>query len=232
MNVWLVIPTYNEAANLPQLLARLFALPLELHVLVVDDASPDGTGQLAEKLTARYSRLQVLYRAGKQGLGSAYRAGFAFALEHGADVVGEMDADWSHAPEDVPRLLAAIESGADVAIGSRRVPGGRIVGWGPWRHLMSFGATTVARLILGLKTKDVTAGFRLYTKAALTAMPWATVRSDGYAWQEELVYLAERAGLRITEVPVTFVDRTQGRSKLSSAAVLEFFATLVRLRLK
>lgn len=214
------------------LLSRLFALPLELYVLVVDDASPDGTGKVADELGERYPRLQVLHRAGKQGLGSAYRAGFAQALGSGADVVGEMDADLSHAPEDVPRLLAALEGGADVAIGSRRVPGGHIVGWGPWRHLMSFGATAVSRLILGLKTKDVTAGFRLYTKQALAAIPWANVVSDGYAWQEELVYLVERAGLHIAEVPVTFVDRTQGRSKLSSAAALEFFVSLVRLRLK
>lgn len=229
-NIWLVIPTYNEAANLPELTARLFALPQNLNVLVVDDASPDGTGAVADELAQRYPRLHVLHRAGKLGLGSAYRAGFAWALARGADVVGEMDADLSHAPEDVPRLLATIHHGAGAAIGSRRVAGGRIVGWGMWRSTISWGAAIVSRLILGLKTKDVTAGFRLYTKAALAAIPWQEVASDGYAWQEELVYMLERAGVKITEVPVTFVDRTRGHSKLNFQNVVEFFVTIWRLR--
>jgi len=229
--IWIVVPTYNEASNLPRLLKRLFLLALPLEVLVVDDASPDGTGQLADGLKNQYPHLHVLHRPMKQGLGSAYRAGFKYALEQGAEVVGEMDADLSHAPEDLPRLAVAIEQGADVAIGSRRVPGGQIVGWSWWRHFMSSGAMLVARLVLGLQTKDITSGFRLYTGGALDKIPWCEVKSNGYAWQEELIYLCEQVQLRVVEVPVIFTDRTQGSSKLKLSDIIEFFVTVVRLRL-
>lgn len=226
--LWVVVPTYNERENLPQLVRGLLELPLE--VLVVDDASPDGTGQLADTMAKVNPRLHVLHRAGKLGLGSAYREGFAYAMASGASLVGEMDADNSHSPGDISRLVAVIESGADIAIGSRRVPGGAVIGWGPWRHLMSWGAMTVSRLALGLKTKDVTAGFRLYTKKTLMSIPWRDVKSDGYAFQEEILFLCERANLKIVEIPVVFTDRTKGKSKLNTKNAIEFFATMWRLR--
>ncbi len=228
-DIWIVIPTFNECTNLPKLLSAIFSLPENLTVLVVDDNSPDGTGQLADNLTKKYPRLFVLQRAGKLGLGSAYRAGFAYALAQGAEVVGEMDADRSHNPNDLPKLIAAVNAGADVVIGSRRVPGGKIIGWGLWRHIMSWGAMFLARLVLQLKTYDVTSGFRLYTKNALGSIPWAKVKSDGYAWQEEILYLCERAGFKVVEVPVVFEDRKLGKSKLGLKQVEEFFGTLIRL---
>lgn len=230
-SVWIIIPTYNEKENLPELLAAIFDLPLGLTVLVVDDNSPDGTGDLAKKLMSKYERLYVINRAGKLGLGSAYREGFAYALKHGAEVVGEMDADFSHAPQDIPRLLETIKRGAEVVIGSRRVRGGEVVGWSWWRYLASWGAMSVARLVLGLKIKDVTAGFRFYTKVALGRIPWARVKSDGYAWQEEILFLCERACLKVVEVPVVFVDRKYGKSKLNSKNIFDFFRTIFRLRL-
>jgi dolichol-phosphate mannosyltransferase len=232
MTTWIIVPTYNERANIAELVTRTFAATPSCHLLVVDDGSPDGTAAEVAALQGQYPHLHLLERQGKQGLGSAYRVGFRYALEQGAEVVGEMDADLSHNPKDLPRLLGAVEQGAQVAIGSRRVLGGRIVGWNARRHLMSWGAMALARLVLGLRTHDVTSGFRLYTKTALAAIPWADVRSDGYAWQEELVFLVERAGLRVVEVPVEFVDRTQGASKLSLSNIVEFFATVARLRLR
>ncbi len=228
--VWIVVPTYNERLNITELIARTFAALPMCQLLIVDDNSPDGTGVLVRELQAQHHNLHLLERSGKQGLGSAYRAGFRYALEHGAGVVGEMDADLSHNPADLPRLLNAVERGADVVIGSRRVPGGRVVGWSWHRHLMSWGAMALARAALGLTTHDVTSGFRLYTKKALTAIPWAKVKSDGYAWQEELLFLCERAGLGVAEVPVVFVDRSSGVSKLNIGNVIEFFATVLRLK--
>lgn len=230
MNLWVVVPTYNERENIDQLLARCFALPLELTVLVVDDSSPDGTAERVGELKAVYPRLRLFKRAGKLGLGSAYRDGFSIALQNGGEILGEMDADMSHAPEDLLKLISAVKEGADVVIGSRRVKGGRVDGWGLVRRFTSWGAMTTARLALGLKTLDVTAGFRLYTRQALEKIPWQAAKSDGYAWQEEMLYLCEKAGLRIVEVPVVFVDRKHGKSKLNSKNIFEFFKTMWRLR--
>ena len=232
-NLWVVIPTYNERANLAALVGRLFKLELPLSVLVVDDASPDGTGRLAEELARRYAgKFFVLHRASKFGLGSAYREGFACAMARGASVVGEMDADLSHNPEDLPRLWQKLAAGAEVVVGSRRVRGGKIKGWSWRRHLMSWGANAVARLILGLKTHDVTAGFRLYQVKVLQRVPWRQVKSEGYAWQEEILFLLERAKANIAEVPVVFNDRSHGKSKLRARDIKEFFVTLTRLKLK
>lgn len=231
INLWLIIPTYNERANLPELLSRLFKLELPLNVLVVDDNSPDSTGDLADELARFYrGRLFVLHRPTKQGLGSAYRQGFAYAIGRGATVVGEMDADLSHLPEDVPRLWQEMMTGAEVVIGSRRVRGGKIVGWGLGRHLASLAANVLARAVLNLKTCDVTAGFRLYLVTALERIPWRQLQSNGYAWQEEILFLLEKSGARIVEVPVVFNDRSQGKSKLRTKDIVEFFLTIIRLR--
>jgi len=228
--LWLVIPTYNEVNNLPILLDRIFKIISDINVLIVDDNSPDGTGQLVDQLKIKYPRLNILHRAGKLGIGSAYQEGFCYVLDKGADIVVQMDADLSHKPEDVPRLVMAIREGVDIVIGSRRIKGGRVIGWGPHRHLMSWGAGTVGRLLLGLKTKDITAGFRVYTKKALQSVPWDKIKSNGYAWMEEVLFLCEQANLKIVEVPVVFEDRKEGKSKLGGKSILEFFATIIRLR--
>ncbi|MFA4818276.1 MAG: polyprenol monophosphomannose synthase [Patescibacteria group bacterium] len=231
MKIWLIIPTYNEKSTIIQLLEALFGLPLELSILVVDDNSPDQTAQLVQSAQSQYKNLHLVKRPAKLGLGSAYRFGFDYALHRGAEAVGQMDADWSHQPVDVLKLLAAINNGGDAAIGSRRVTGGEISGWNWRRHFMSRGATWLARLVLRLKTQDITAGFRFYTKAALSRIPWSQVKSEGYAWQEETIFLCEQAGLKIIEVPVKFVDRQQGQSKLGLRDVVEFFKAVFRLKL-
>jgi dolichol-phosphate mannosyltransferase len=228
--LWLVVPTYNERENINELMKRLLGLSADFQILVVDDASPDGTGDAVERWCQSSSRVHLLRRTAKSGLGSAYREGFRYTLDRGATAVGEMDADLSHAPEDVPRLVAALAAGADVVVGSRRVAGGAIEGWSMWRRLTSWGATTLSRLVLGLSVHDVTAGFRLYGRSFLERTPWEQVTSNGYAWQEETLCLAERARLTVVEVPVVFNDRTRGRSKLSLMDVVEFFRTLLRLR--
>ncbi|MFH1866952.1 MAG: polyprenol monophosphomannose synthase [Patescibacteria group bacterium] len=226
----IVIPTYNEVNNINSLLKKIAALGItNINILIVDDNSPDGTAAIVEKLQNKYPWVYLLKRKAKEGLGIAYRAGFHWALEHQAEVVGEMDSDLSHQPEDLANLINAFQNGVEVVIGSRRVSGGKIIGWSWWRLFTSWGAMSTARLLLRLKTKDVTSGFRLYTRRALQQIPWAKVKSSGYAWQEELIFLCERANLKIIEVPITFIDRKIGKSKLSFADVLEFFYTLIRL---
>ncbi len=227
----MVVPTYNEAQNLPPLLERLFSLPLPLHVLIVDDNSPDGTGQVAEELRARYpNRLEVLHRREKRGLGPAYRAGFRHVLERGATVVGQMDADLSHAPERLPDMYRALED-ADVVLGSRYVPGGGVdPHWAWYRKLLSWGGNLYARTILGLPIRDVTGGYRLWKRHVLTAIPLDEVRSTGYVFQIEMIYLAHRLGFRIREVPIFFRDRQWGHSKLSFAVQREAAWAVLWLR--
>lgn len=224
--VAIVIPTYNERENLPRLLHGILALGMrDAKVIVVDDASNDGTAEMARATPG----VTVIKRVGERGLGSALVRGFREALRVGADVVVEMDADGSHDPSELPNLLAAVASGADVAVGSRRIAGGRIIGWGFFRHFMSWSAMAAARLVLGLKTRDVTNGFRAYRRKVLETIGLDSLRSSGYAFQEELLFRAERAGFRVVEVPTTFRDRTAGKSKLSLRDVGEFFITLIRL---
>ncbi len=217
MNVTFIIPTYNEAQNLPELVSSLFALDLpSLNILIVDDNSPDGSGDLAEKLSVQYpGRMDVLHRAGKLGLGSAYLHGFAHAIQAGAQAVGQMDADFSHPIEKVPVLVDSIEC-CDFVIGSRYVPGGSLDhDWPLWRKGLSAFGNLYARTILGLKIRDVTGGFRLWRKSALEKMPLDRVRSNGYVFQVEMSYLAHLQGLRFTEVPIHFADRRWGQSKMN-----------------
>jgi len=212
-----VIPTYNEAENLPKLVSALFTLPIEnLKILVVDDNSLDGTGPLAEALAlAHPGHLDVLHRPGKLGLGSAYLQGFRYAIEAGADAVGQMDADFSHPPEKVPVLLEALQS-CDVAIGSRYVPGGSVdADWPIWRKALSAFGNFYARTILHLPIRDVTGGFKVWRSETLSAMPLDSIRSNGYAFQVEMAYVAYRLGFTFKEIPIYFADRRWGLSKMS-----------------
>lgn len=232
MRTLVIIPTYNERENLGTLLARIVTLGRDgLEVLVVDDSSPDGTGALADDLARRHPGVvQVLHRPAKSGIGSAYLAGFRTAIARGFDAACEMDADGSHDPDALPVLLEAVSRGADLAIGSRRVPGGKVIGWGPHRHVMSGAAMTLSRAALGLKTRDVTSGYRCYGRRALEALLALPIASNGYAFQEETVFHVERAGLKVVEIPIVFRDRERGSSKLTWREVAQFFVIIRRLR--
>ena len=226
-----IIPTYNERENVPPLISALMALEPPVDLLIIDDGSPDGTGAIADQLAAQYDRIEVLHRTGKLGLGSAYTAGFEYALKHGYDRVIQMDADLSHRPEDVPRLLAALDR-ADVVIGSRKVAGGRVIGWSLLRRLVSEGGSVYARLLLGLPIKDCTSGFKCLRRTALEALDLMKVRSNGYAFLVELNYAWAQAGLRMVEVPIVFPDRVAGASKMSPAIALEAALVLWQLRFR
>ncbi|MEU7951973.1 polyprenol monophosphomannose synthase [Micromonospora chalcea] len=218
--VLVVIPTYNEADNVERIVARVRAAAPGVDVLVADDNSPDGTGAIANRLSGDDPRVHVLHREGKEGLGAAYLAGFAWARARGYDAVVEMDADGSHAPEDLPALLDAARD-ADVVIGSRWTRGARVLNW-PWqRLLLSRVGNLYARLALGMPVSDATGGYRVYRCSALDAIDLDSVRSQGYAFQVELSRLAHRAGVRIVEVPITFAEREHGDSKMSPLIVVE-----------
>lgn len=219
--VLVIVPTYNERDNLPMIARRLRAAVPEAHLLVADDNSPDGTGEIADELAAQDDHIHVLHRPGKQGLGAAYIAGFRWGLAEGFDVLVEMDADGSHRPEELPKLLDAVANGADLAIGSRWVPGGKVVNWPLSRELLSRGANTYVRFMLGLPVRDSTAGFRAYRAATLEKIGLDDVQSQGYCFQVDLTLHTVRSGLRVTEVPITFVDRTIGSSKMSRDIVME-----------
>jgi dolichol-phosphate mannosyltransferase len=223
-NVVVVVPTYNEADNLPTLVDRLLALDIPgLSVLVVDDNSPDGTGQLADDLARQLAgRLHVLHREGKLGLGTAYIAGFGYALDRGANFVVQMDADFSHSPDYIPQFLAAID-GYDVVVGSRYVSGGSLdERWGWGRYFLSWWANSVyARVILGLRARDVTAGFKCWRSATLQGIGLDRVRSNGYVFQVEMAYLTEKLGFRFLEVPIYFEDRRIGQSKMTMPVKIE-----------
>ncbi len=232
MNVIVVVPTFNEAGNLSAMAGELLALPLPgLGLLVVDDASPDGTGRLADELAAASAgRVSVLHRTGPRGLGLAYRDGFRWACEHGADAIVQMDADFSHSPADVPRLLEKLGE-YDVAVGSRYVAGGRVDDrWGLYRFALSRSANAASRVILGLTVHDATAGFKAWRRSALEAVDLGRIRSNGYLFQEEMAFVGHRLGLRICEVPIYFADRSIGRSKMTMKTKLEAVVGLLRLR--
>ena len=221
MRVLVVLPTYNEAISLTAVLTRLFALPCALHLLVVDDASPDGTADLVRTHAEFGRRLFLLPRAGKLGLGSAYRDGFRWALDRTYSAAIEMDADLSHDPNDVPRLLAALDTGADLAIGSRYVQGISVVHWPLSRLLLSLGAGYYTRFFTGLPLTDPTSGFKCFRRRVLETIPLETIRSNGYAFQIELSYQAWLRGFRVCEIPITFSDREAGHSKMSGQIVRE-----------
>jgi dolichol-phosphate mannosyltransferase len=229
--VAIIIPTYNEAENIGELLQAIIAQNIEnLFIYVVDDLSPDGTGAIVHSLEKNFP-VRLLQRAGKMGLGSAYIEGFKKALAEDAELIFEMDADFSHDPKDIPRMIEAA-NGADLVIGSRRMPGGSIQGWSLWRHLASRSAMSLSRLVLGLETHDVTSGFRCYRKSALEQINLDEINSNGYAFQEEMVWLCEKLGLKIKEIPVNFIDRNFGKSKLGTREIAEFFLSILKLKLK
>ncbi len=217
--VTVVIPTYNERENLSHIAAAVTHQGYKL--LVVDDGSPDGTGELADRLATDDPRLSVLHRQHKEGLGPAYAAGFDHAIEDGAEIVVEMDADFSHDPADLPRLIAAIDEGADLAIGSRYVPGGATPDWPVGRKIISKGGNLYVRIMLGIPIRDATAGFRAFRVAALQRLPYRRAQASGYAFQVEMAMEAKRNGLKVVEVPITFRDRAHGTSKMGTGIVLE-----------
>ncbi|HXY92344.1 MAG TPA: polyprenol monophosphomannose synthase [Acidimicrobiia bacterium] len=221
MRVLVLLPTYNEIENIDDVLRRTRAALPDADVIVIDDGSPDGTADRAEKLDVELGGIEVLRRPSKSGLGSAYRAGFRVGLARGYDVMIEMDADLSHDPSVLPELVAAIEAGADLAIGSRYVRGGSIPDWKWLRRAISRGGSLYSRILLGLSVHDVTAGFRAYHRRVLGAIPLDSVRADGYGFQVEMTYLTQRYGGRIVEIPITFRDRTLGHSKMSARIVVE-----------
>ncbi|MGA0567901.1 polyprenol monophosphomannose synthase [Rathayibacter sp. KR2-224] len=220
MNVAVIIPTYNEAQNIAWIVGRVRNSVPQASVLIVDDSSPDGTGEIADGLAADDASVHVLHRAGKEGLGAAYRAGMRWALEHGHDVIVEMDADGSHRPEELQRLLDGLTK-ADVVVGSRWVPGGGVSGWPLWRKALSRGGSAYARFALGVPVRDMTGGYRAFTGDALARIDLDAVLSQGYCFQIDMLWHAQVAGLRIREVPITFPERERGSSKMSGGIVVE-----------
>ena len=220
--VLVVIPTYNEADNIKIIVDRVRQAVPQVDILIADDNSPDGTGRIADELTAGDERVHVLHRPGKQGLGAAYVAGFGWAREHGYEAVVEMDADGSHAPEELPRLLDAL-SEADAVLGSRYVPGGTVVNWPTSRMLISRSGNLYVRIALGMPFRDATGGYRAYRMPVLDKMEIDSVSSQGYCFQVDLAWRAYRQGFRVTEVPITFADRERGASKMSQSIVREAF---------
>ncbi len=229
--VVMVVPTYNEAENLAWIVGRLREAQPGIDVLVVDDGSPDGTGRIADELAAADSQVNVVHRTEKSGLGAAYRAGFRVALEAGYDVIGEMDADGSHQPEQLQRLVDALRD-ADLVIGSRWIPGGSIVNWPRSRELLSRGGNLYVRLLLGIPVKDATAGFRLFRRATLEKIDIDQVRSTGYVFQTDMAYRTLQAGLKVVEVPIEFIERVRGDSKMSPDVATESLKSITKWGLR
>jgi dolichol-phosphate mannosyltransferase len=223
-----ILPTYNERENLPSLAAAIRTLPFSMGIIVVDDGSPDGTGRLADELASDDSRVKVIHRAAKLGLGTAYGAGFRLALSIGADPILTMDADFSHDPRYLPALLEA-SSQFDLVIGSRYVKGGSTLNWGPGRRTLSWGANAVAHLMLGLNARDCTAGFRCYRRRVLETVDLEAIRAEGYSYLIEMLFHCQSMGFSVGEVPIVFADRRRGHSKISQAEILKAGLTVLRL---
>jgi dolichol-phosphate mannosyltransferase len=232
---WLILPTYNEAENVEAVvraaLEHLARAGVAHTILVVDDSSPDGTGQIADRLAEEIPAVRVLHRPGKQGLGRAYLDGFSLALENGAELVMEMDADFSHDPADLPRLIAAAGA-ADLVLGSRYVPGGGVANWGLIRRVLSWGGCAYARILLGVPVRDLTGGFKCFHRHVLEALDLSKVHADGYGFQIELTYRAVKAGFTVAEVPILFRERRVGQSKMTARIALEAVWKVPALRLR
>ncbi len=226
----IIIPTYNERENLRAMAAAVLEVLPETHLLVVDDNSPDGTGDVADELAEKDERVHTMHRPGKMGLGTAYVEGFRWGLERGYELLWEMDCDFSHDPRYLPDMLAAMDDGADLAIGSRYVAGGGTDNWGLGRKILSRGGGFYARMVLGLPVNDLTSGFRCYRRTVLETISLDDLRSEGYAFQIEMAYKTYKAGFHIQEVPIVFVDRRVGQSKMSSKIVVEAVLGVWRMR--
>jgi dolichol-phosphate mannosyltransferase len=229
--ILIVTPTYNEAANLEAFVRDVHDVLPDASILVVDDASPDGTGEIADRLAAADDRIRVMHRPGKLGIGSAYLDAFRRGLGEGFDVFFEMDTDHSHDPRYLPDFVDAIDAGADVVIGSRNVPGGGVEGWGLGRHVLSKGGSLYSRTILGLAVRDLTSGYKAFRREVLEEIELENVRSEGYSFQIELTYRAVQRGFRVKEVPIVFVDRRAGQSKMSRRIFAEAVGMVWKLRL-
>jgi len=226
----IVTPTYNEKENLPRFIDAVRSAAPEAHVLVVDDNSPDGTGDIADAYAAKDPKVRVMHRAGKLGLGTAYLQAFEKGLAEGFEQFFEMDADLSHDVRYLPDFFRALDDGADVVIGSRNIPGGGVEGWGLGRHFISKGGSVYSRTILGLPVRDLTSGYKAFTRRALEAIDLASIHSNGYSFQIEMTYRAILRGMRVREVPIVFIDRTAGRSKMSRKIFLEAVGVVWKLR--
>jgi dolichol-phosphate mannosyltransferase len=226
----IVTPTYNEKENLERFVAAVRGALPEADLLIVDDNSPDGTGDIADALAKKDDHVRVMHRAGKLGLGTAYLQAFAKGLSEGYERFFEMDADLSHDVRYLPDFVRALDAGADVVIGSRNIPGGNVEGWGLGRHVISKGGSLYSRTILGLGVRDLTSGYKAFTRRALEAINLPTVESNGYSFQIELTYRAVRKGMKVTEVPIVFVDRTAGKSKMSRKIFVEAIGMVWKLR--
>lgn len=232
MKVFIVIPTYNEKENIEKLIQEIFYLEIDnLSILVVDDNSPDGTADIVTRLMKNYQKLFLIKRAGKLGLGSAYREGFTFALKEGADFIFEMDADFSHQPKYIPKILLELKDN-DLVIGSRYVKGGGVDNWPWWRQVLSQLANIYVQFVLGLKVKDATAGFRGYRQEVFQKINIKNIISDGYSFQVELVYLINKANLKIKEIPIVFPDRKLGQSKIGHEEIFKAIITILKLKFK
>ena len=231
--VWVIVPTYNEADNIRPITTAILGVLPTATILIVDDGSPDGTGQIADEMAAADPRIRVRHRRAKQGLGRAYLDGFGVALEGGAQIIVHMDADFSHDPAVLPALIAPIQADeADLVLGSRYTAGGGVVDWGLGRRLISRGGSLFARTVLGLRPKDLTGGFKAWRATTLAAVPFEGVRAGGYVFMIEMTYRASRAGARVKEVPITFRDRRLGQSKMSKRIVVEALLVVIQLRLE
>ena len=230
MRSLVIIPTYNESENIEKIVRETIVNLPDAEILIIDDNSPDGTGKIADGLAAAGSAIHVMHRPKKMGMGNAYNQGFRYAMEHGYDIVFEMDADFSHKPSDLPRLLEKLNNNG-LVIGSRYVDGGGTVNWGMSRRLISKFGNLYARVILGMRVRDITAGFRCYTTEALRKIDLDQVKSDGYGFQVEMAYRIKQAGYGIQEVPIIFEDRRAGQSKMSKDIVLEAFVRVFMMRL-
>jgi dolichol-phosphate mannosyltransferase len=231
-DTWLVLPTYDEASNLERIVtAAREQLPDAARILIVDDNSPDGTGEIADRLEAELAGVSVLHRARKEGIGPAYVAGFRRALSEGAELIAQMDADFSHDPADLPRLLEAA-AGADLVLGSRYVDGGGVADWGPLRRAISRGGSAYARTVLGVSVRDLTGGFKVFRRRVLEAIDLGSIASTGYAFQVETTYRAVRAGFRVVEVPITFTERRVGESKMTGGIILEAAMKVPGMRMR
>ncbi|MCL4477904.1 MAG: polyprenol monophosphomannose synthase [Deltaproteobacteria bacterium] len=231
MKSLVIIPTYNEAENIRKLIQEIFNYLPQTDILIIDDNSPDGTGKIVDALSAADLRIRVIHRPKKMGMGNAYNSGFRYAIEKGYDVVFEMDADFSHKPEDLPRLLEGLKDNG-LVIGSRYIDGGGTVNWGLLRRFVSKGGNLYSRFMLGLNVTDMTAGFRCYNVSALKKIDLDSVRSNGYGFQVEMSYRIKEAGFNIKEIPIIFEDRRAGQSKMSNGIVIEAFIRVLMIRLK